>query len=59
MKAVRIHTNGGPEVLKYEEVPKPTPAAGQILVKNDAAGINFIDTYHRSGLYKVPLPFVS
>jgi NADPH2:quinone reductase len=57
MKAVRIHTHGGPEVLKYEEVPKPAPAPGQLLVKNDAAGINFIDTYHRSGLYKVQLPF--
>eukprot|EP00026_Physarum_polycephalum_P005106 Phypoly_transcript_05134.p1 GENE.Phypoly_transcript_05134~~Phypoly_transcript_05134.p1 ORF type:complete len:355 (-),score=50.19 Phypoly_transcript_05134:62-1126(-) len=56
MKAVRVHTNGGPEVLKYEEVPKPTPAKGQVLVKNDATGVNFIDIYHRSGLYKLPLP---
>jgi len=58
MKAVRIHTPGGPEALKYEDVPKPTPDKGQVLVKNDAVGLNFIDIYHRTGLYKLPLPAI-
>jgi len=56
--AIRIHETGGPEVLKYESVPKPEPKAGEILVKNEASGINFIDIYHRSGLYKLPLPII-
>jgi NADPH2:quinone reductase len=56
MKAIRIHQHGGPEVLKYEDVPDPVPGAGQALVKIEAAGLNFIDTYQRSGAYKVPLP---
>lgn len=58
MKAVRIHSNGGPDVLKYEEVEKAKAGVGQVVVKNDAVGINFIDTYHRSGLYKLPLPAI-
>lgn len=58
MKAVRIHANGGPEVLKYEDVEKPTTRAGEVIVKNEASGINFIDIYHRSGLYKLPLPHI-
>jgi NADPH2:quinone reductase len=56
MKAIRFHTYGGPEVLKLEEVPTPEPEAGQALVRVAAAGINFIDVYQRTGLYKVPLP---
>ena len=56
MKAIRIHSHGGPEVLKLEDLPVPAPAAGQALVKVEAAGVNFIDTYHRTGLYKVELP---
>lgn len=57
MYAVRIHTTGGPEVVQYEEVALPEPAAGEVRVKVAAAGVNFIDTYHRSGLYAVALPF--
>jgi NADPH2:quinone reductase len=56
MRAIRIHTTGGPEVLREEQVPTPTPGDGEALVKVEFAGVNFIDTYKRSGLYKVPLP---
>jgi len=56
MKAVRVHTPGGPEVLKYEDVPEPQPKAGEAVVKVDAAGLNYIDVYYRSGLYKAELP---
>jgi NADPH2:quinone reductase len=56
MKAVRIHAAGGPEALKYEDVPEPTPKAGEALVKVDAAGLNYIDVYYRTGLYKAELP---
>ena len=58
MKAIRIHQFGGPEVLQYEDVPDPSPKPGDALVKIDAAGVNFIDTYQRSGAYKIPLPAV-
>jgi NADPH:quinone reductase len=58
MKAIRIHQFGGPDVLQYEDVPDPAPKAGEALVKVDAAGVNFIDTYQRSGAYKVPLPTI-
>ena len=54
--AIRIHENGGPEVLRYEEVPLEAPGPGQALVRQRAVGLNFIDTYHRTGLYPVPLP---
>jgi NADPH2:quinone reductase len=57
MKAIRIHMTGGPEVLRYEDVAPPAAGEGQVLVKIAAAGVNFIDVYHRSGLYRVPLPF--
>jgi NADPH:quinone reductase len=57
MKAIRVQSPGGPEVLKYEEVSEPKPAPGQALVKLHAIGVNFIDVYHRTGLYKLPLPF--
>jgi len=56
MKAIRIHTAGGPEALKFDDVPEPTPGPGQALVKLAAAGVNFIDVYFRTGMYKAPLP---
>ncbi len=56
MKAVRVHALGGPEVLRYEDVPEPTPKAGEAVVKVDAAGLNYIDVYYRTGLYKTELP---
>jgi NADPH2:quinone reductase len=56
--AVRIHATGGPENLRFEEVELAAPAAGEALVRHHAIGVNFIDTYHRSGLYPLPLPAV-
>ena len=56
MKAIRVHTPGGPEVMKLEEIAEPTAGAGQAVVKIEAAGLNFIDVYFRSGMYKAPLP---
>jgi NADPH2:quinone reductase len=56
MKTVRVHEYGGPEMMKLEELPSPEPGPGQARVKVEAAGINFIDIYQRSGLYKGPLP---
>jgi len=58
MKAVYIEQNGGPEALKYGEMPKPEPTPGHAVVKVAASGVNFIDVYQRSGLYKLPLPAV-
>lgn len=58
MFAVRIHEHGSPQVLNYEKVPLPEPTAHQVRVKIVAAGINFVDTYHRKGLYKLNLPAV-
>jgi NADPH2:quinone reductase len=55
-KAIRFHKTGGPEVLQYEDVDVGAPGPGQARVKNNAIGLNFIDTYHRSGLYPLPLP---
>ena len=52
--AVRIHSNGGPEVLQWEKVEVPEPEAGDAIVRQVAAGLNFIDVYFRTGLYKVP-----
>jgi len=57
MKAIRVHAFGGPEVLQLEEVPVPHPAPGQALVRIEAIGVNFIDIYYRTGLYKAELPF--
>lgn len=57
MKAVRVHITGGPEVLQFEEMALPEPKAGEVRVKIHAAGVNYIDTYQRSGLYQVPRPF--
>lgn len=54
--AIRIHTNGGPEVMRWEDVPMPEPGPGEALVRHEAVGLNFIDVYFRTGLYKAPLP---
>ena len=56
MKAIRVHTPGGPEALRYEEIERAAPGPSQVLVKIEAAGVNFIDIYQRTGHYKVPLP---
>ena len=53
-KAIRIHTNGGPEVMKWEDVPTPEPGPGEALIKHHAVGLNYIDVYFRTGLYKAP-----
>ena len=53
-KAIRIHANGGPEVLKYEDVPTPEPGPGEALIRHHAVGLNYIDVYFRTGLYKAP-----
>ena len=58
MKAIRVHTFGGPEVMVPEEVPRPSPGEGQALVRVEAAGVNFIDIYQRLGQYPMPLPMV-
>lgn len=59
MKAVRIHRHGGLEVLNLESVPVPLPGAGEVLVRNHAIGVNFVDTYLRSGAFAPPsLPFI-
>src|SRR2546427_13249072 len=56
MKAIRVHAPGGPDALRYEDIERPAPGPGQVLVKIEAAGVNFIDIYQRTGHYKVPLP---
>jgi NADPH2:quinone reductase len=53
-KAIRIHATGAPDVLRWEDVPKPEPGPGEILVRHEAIGLNFIDIYFRTGLYKLP-----
>lgn len=55
-RVARITDYGGPEVIGWEGIVLPAPAAGEVLIRSTAVGINFIDTYHRSGLYPVPLP---
>ncbi len=55
-KAIRFHEKGGPEVLRLEDVAVAQPGPGQVRVRHTAIGVNFIDTYHRSGLYPLPLP---
>lgn len=56
VKAIRIHEQGGPEVMKLEEVDLGDPDQGQVRIRHSAIGLNYIDTYHRSGLYPLPLP---
>jgi len=59
MKAIRVEEYGGPEKLVYREVDKPEPKSGEALVRIEAIGVNYIDVYHRTGLYPLPLPFTS
>ena len=56
--AIRIHETGGPEVLKWEDVKVGEPGPGQVKLRQEAAGLNYIDVYHRTGLYPQPLPFI-
>src|SRR5207245_9384085 len=58
-KAVRFHKQGGPEVLQYEDIPVGDPGPGQARVRHAAIGVNFVDTYQRSGLYPMQLPQVA
>ncbi|MCW3473653.1 quinone oxidoreductase family protein [Limobrevibacterium gyesilva] len=55
-KAIRIHTTGGPEVMRWEDVPTPEPGPGEALIRHAAIGLNYIDVYFRTGLYKTTLP---
>jgi NADPH2:quinone reductase len=58
-KAIRIHENGGPEVLRWEDFDPGKPENGEVLLRHEAIGLNFIDVYHRTGLYPLPsLPAV-
>ena len=57
--AIRIHQTGGPEVVTWDSVDVPAPGPGQVRLKQHAIGVNYIDIYQRSGLYKMPLPFVA
>ena len=57
MKAIRFHAYGGPEVLRLEEIPVPEIKSDEVLVRVHAAGVNFLDAYQRTGLYKTPMPF--
>ena len=54
--AIRIHQPGGPEVMKWESVEVPAPGPGQVRLKQHGVGVNYIDVYQRSGLYKMPTP---
>lgn len=58
MRAIEVTRFGGPEVLVPAELPTPTPGAGELLVRTDAIGVNYIDTYFRTGLYATELPYV-
>lgn len=58
MHAIEVAETGGPEVLRYVEKPMPSPGVGEVVIKADAIGVNYIDTYFRSGLYPRPVPFV-
>lgn len=58
MKAIRVHEPGGADALRYEEIPDPAPGAEEVLVEVLAAGVNFIDVYHRTGFYPLPLPLI-
>ncbi len=56
--AIRVHRNGGPQVLKWECIDLPEPGPGEIRLRHGAIGLNFIDVYHRTGLYPLPFPFI-
>src|SRR5262249_31398146 len=58
MKAIVVESYGEPDVLVYREVPMPTPKSGEALVRIEAIGLNYIDIYHRTGLYPLPLPLI-
>lgn len=58
MYTIEVEQTGGPEVLSYVEKPRPSPSPGEVLIKAEAIGVNFVDTYFRSGLYPHELPFV-
>jgi NADPH2:quinone reductase len=58
MKAIQIHETGGPEVLKLAELPIPEPGPGQVLIRVEAIGVNFIEIYFRKGVYKAALPLI-
>jgi NADPH2:quinone reductase len=57
VKAIRVHAAGGPEAMRVEEVPVPVAGAGQVVIRVEAAGVNFVDVYQRKGFYPVPLPY--
>ena len=57
MKAVRVHENGGPDKMMFEDVDRPSPGPDDAVIRVEAAGVNYIDTYHRTGLYPLDLPF--
>jgi len=57
-QAIRVHETGGPDVMRVEEIDVPLPGKGEVRIKQTAIGVNFIDTYHRGGLYKQTLPIV-
>lgn len=57
-RAIVVHANGGPEVLSWENVAIPDPGPGEVLIRHTAIGLNYIDCYHRTGLYQLPLPLV-
>lgn len=59
MKAIQVFAPGGAEALQYVDAPDPVPDADRVLVRVEAIGVNFIDVYHRSGVYPMPLPFIS
>jgi NADPH:quinone reductase len=58
VRAIRVHAPGPPEVLRFEEVSPPTPGTGQVRIRVEAAGVNFLDVYQRTGLYKIPMPAI-
>ena len=58
MIAIQISRTGGPDVLEVVDLPRPSPGPGQVLIGNEAIGLNFVDTYIRGGLYPIPLPAV-
>ena len=57
MRAVRVHEFGGPEMMTLDDLPEPQPGQGQLRVRIEAAGVNFIDVYQRTGAYKNALPY--